>query len=257
MYTRRQRPPSTSASSTSTAGSLWARRLSISVCSGVIEIGPYAKKAGDRPLSVQLPALLADLRSAVRKSQSSIASGRRPMTLTGSRRARSRPAAQTLDGIEDRLRDLRLGGAWHVLDGLLALGVHGEDRDLIHVRVETNVLARDVVHDDRVESLLGQLPAGVVDRALAVLGGEADQRLTVPPLRRQRSEHVRGGLQLQLQARAARLLDLPLRRVTWSEVGYRGRHQQHVALRELSLAGLQQLGRGAQLMTDHARRARQ
>src|ERR1019366_625017 len=55
MNTRRHLPPRTSASSTSTSGSLWARRLSISVCSAVIWVGPYAKRAGLRPLSVRLP----------------------------------------------------------------------------------------------------------------------------------------------------------------------------------------------------------
>src|SRR5271165_101204 len=55
MKTRRQRPPRTSARSTSTSGSLVASRVSISVWRGVI-LGPYAKKAGGRPLSVLLPA---------------------------------------------------------------------------------------------------------------------------------------------------------------------------------------------------------
>src|ERR1700730_12585094 len=73
MNTRRQLPPTTSASSTSTSGSLGARRRSISACSDVIDLLLYAKKAGLRPLSVRLPA------SAHRheSSGSSIASGQR------------------------------------------------------------------------------------------------------------------------------------------------------------------------------------
>src|SRR5665213_79859 len=47
MNTRRHLPPRTSASSTSTSGSLWARRLSISVCSGVINsLLTQKKRAG-------------------------------------------------------------------------------------------------------------------------------------------------------------------------------------------------------------------
>ncbi len=49
MNTRSERPPSTSASSTSTSGSLSARRLSISVCMGVIELAPLRKKSGRAP----------------------------------------------------------------------------------------------------------------------------------------------------------------------------------------------------------------
>src|ERR1700682_1245397 len=82
MNTRRHLPPRTSASSTSTSGSLWARRRSISACSDVIDLLLYAKKAGLRPLSVRLPA------SAHRheSSRSSIASGRPRTASLGTRR---------------------------------------------------------------------------------------------------------------------------------------------------------------------------
>src|SRR5438552_2806069 len=49
MYTRRQSPPTTSASSTSTSGSLRASRVSISPCNVVIESAPLRKKSGRAP----------------------------------------------------------------------------------------------------------------------------------------------------------------------------------------------------------------
>src|ERR1700720_1615023 len=72
MNTRSDLPPRISASSTSTSGSLSARRLSISACMGVINMLLYAKKAGLRPLSVLLPASARQHES----SRSSIALGR-------------------------------------------------------------------------------------------------------------------------------------------------------------------------------------
>src|SRR6476661_6405858 len=82
MKTRRQRPPSTSARSTSVSGWLVARRVSISLCSALIVLvglGPYAKKAGGRPLSVLLPAP----RRRHESCQSSIASARLPISASG------------------------------------------------------------------------------------------------------------------------------------------------------------------------------
>ena len=56
--------------------------------------------------------------------------------------------------------------------------------------------------------LATSLPRARVDRAVAVLGGEADQRLAVAALRGEAREHVARRLELELQALAPGLLDL-------------------------------------------------
>ena len=95
-------------------------------------------------------------------------SARRP----GSHARSQRSPRATLDGVEDRLGD---AAACSRAGRALAGG--GEDRDLVGVDVEADVRARDVVDDDRVEALAGELRAAALDAPLAVLGGEADQRL--------------------------------------------------------------------------------
>ena len=79
----------------------------------------------------------------------------------------------------------------------MRLAAGGEDRHLVVGHVEADVGARDVVDDDGVEALAGELVAPVVQRPLAVLGGEADQQLAGTPPRRQRRDDVRRRLELQ------------------------------------------------------------
>ena len=74
--------------------------------------------------------------------------------------------------------------------------------------VEADVRAGDVVDDDRVEALGGELAARGVDRGLAVLGGEADERLARRGACGEPGEHVGGRLELELQGSRAGLLDL-------------------------------------------------
>ena len=76
--------------------------------------------------------------------------------------------------LEDRPGDVGLGGARNV-----QLVAGGDHRDLVLERVEADSVGRDVVDDDRVEALAGELLTAVVERALAVLCGEADQRLVL------------------------------------------------------------------------------
>src|SRR5580698_1178657 len=99
-----------------------------------------------------------------------------------------------LNGVEDRLGDLGLGGA---RDVLLTRG--GEDRDLIALRADPDVRAGDVVDDDHVQPLLLELAAPVFNRATAVLGGKPYERLPRAPPCRQRLEYIRGRLELQAQ----------------------------------------------------------
>ena len=84
-----------------------------------------------------------------------------------------------------------------------AVGGHGEDRDLVVVGVEADVGARDVVYHDRVQPLPRELLARELDRPLAVLGREADDRLAVATAGDEAREHVPRGLELELQASAA------------------------------------------------------
>src|SRR4051794_37460125 len=349
MKTRRQRPPSTSASSTSMSGSLWASRCSISVCSAFIffvDPVPYAKRAGVRPLSVLLPALARRHESCASRIAPGSAPftngpgeiGRRSMPASPARRCRGgasaefsfapravpveavvlalrtqrarerkrlaglavaaellhrssqaeqrvvvrrrvrcdRPEllggpfvalcveqraaerladrglvglevarfaqrddrglvvtvleqltaapvelvhavhrstlealAQPLHRVEDRARDLLLRRPRDLLgrDRAVALG-GGEDRDLVRRRVEADVGTGDVVEDDRVESLRGELAAGALEALRAVLGREAHERLARAPRGRERAQHVGRRLQYQLELLAPALLDL-------------------------------------------------
>ena len=359
MNTRRQRPPTTSARSTSTSGSLSARRLSMSVCSVVIDLTPYAKKAGGRPLSVLLPAparrhescrsriaaapsahsaaqarcgvaartfavqpvvgALGGQRAGQRERLAGLAVASRAAASSGpGRTARSRwwacceataselrggafvalgvkqraperladrglvglevarlaqrhdrglvvavveqlaaplvevvdalhrtqfnrLLAQAPDGVEDRVGDLRLGGARHVALGdppaPFASPWRVEDRDLVGVDVEADVRARDVVDDDRVEPLGGELAARVLDRAAR--RARRRSRPASGPSRRLRGEpgeHVGGRLEHELQALALGLLDLAVGGRRGREVGDGGGHQQHVAARGTPLA---------------------
>jgi hypothetical protein len=66
----------------------------------------------------------------------------------------------------------------------------GDDRDLVVVALEADIRARDVVDDDGVEPLVLELAAPVLEGAVAVFGGEADQKLAGAALRREAAEDV-------------------------------------------------------------------
>src|SRR4051794_37917995 len=100
--------------------------------------------------------------------------------------------AQIVDGLEDRARDRGLRGARHV-----ALAAGGHDGHLVLDAFEADVLPADVVDHDRVEALAAQLVPAVLDRAFAVLGGEADDRLPSAAGARERGDDVVGALELQ------------------------------------------------------------
>ena len=99
--------------------------------------------------------------------------------------------------------------------------VGSDDRDLVLGGVEANARLCDVVDDDGVEALAGELAAAVLDSLISVLGGEADQRLVRPASARQGFEDV--GRWLKLDRRDALvLLDLRVPRVRRAKVGDRG-----------------------------------
>src|SRR4051795_7648323 len=102
--------------------------------------------------------------------------------------------AQIVDGLEDRARDRGLRGARH-----MTLAAGGHDGHLVLDAFEADVLPADVVDDDRVEALAAQLVAAVLDRALAVLGGEADERLARPAGGGEGRDDVVGALEGQRQ----------------------------------------------------------
>src|SRR5437868_6572292 len=65
-----------------------------------------------------------------------------------------------------------------------------DQHDLVLGRVETDVVPRDVVEDDQIGSLRGQLLARAGEAGVAVVGGEADQQLPVTPPCAELREHV-------------------------------------------------------------------
>src|ERR1700761_5855781 len=82
--------------------------------------------------------------------------------------------AETVDPVEDSVGDGVLGG----LRDLLLVG-GGDQEDLVLGAVEADRRVGDVVEDDQVGALAGQLGAGPVDRFAPVLGGEADDGLAL------------------------------------------------------------------------------
>ncbi len=154
----------------------------------------------------------------------------------GSRGRRPRPRAGRRR-VEHRAGDLGLRGALDV-----AIGLRGDDRDLVVLALEADVGAGDVVDHDRVEPLASELVAPVRDRVLPVLGGEADDRLARAPAGGQRRQHVGGRLERERQLVAVGLLDLAGDGRGGTEVGDRGGHEQHVGAGERRLAGRLQLG---------------
>src|SRR3954468_10691996 len=127
------------------------------------------------------------------------------------------PRAHIGDGVEHGARDGRLRRARDV-----ALARRGDDRDLVVGALEADVRAADVVDDDGVEALARELVAPVLDRALAVLGGEADERLAVAAAGGERRDDVLGALEGQLEPLALVLLELRGGRLGRAVVGHRG-----------------------------------
>src|SRR3954467_13106960 len=116
---------------------------------------------------------------------------------------RDYPEPQGLDRVEHRRRHRAFGSARH---GALVGG--GDDFHLVVLDVEADVGARDVVDHDRVQALALELAAGALDRALAVLGGEADERLVRASPGRERAENVVRGFEVERQPVPAALRDL-------------------------------------------------
>src|SRR5207248_1985189 len=83
------------------------------------------------------------------------------------------------------------------------------------------------------------------ERALAVLGGEADERLSVATLLGEAGEHVVRRFELERDRVTPALLELALVRCRGPEVRHGRGHQQHVAAGELTLARVLQLRRRA------------
>ena len=79
-----------------------------------------------------------------------------------------------------------------------------DDPDFVVGGLEADPGSADVINDDRVEFLPRELVAPVGERALAVLGGEADDQLAVAAALGERGEHVRSTDETQVQFPAGR-----------------------------------------------------
>src|SRR5690348_13281444 len=88
--------------------------------------------------------------------------------------ARSAIPQQRLHLVEDRACDLLLRCLRHG-----PLGFGRQERHLVLVRVEADVGSRDVVEDEEVGPLTGELLPGALEAGRAGLGGEADEELAV------------------------------------------------------------------------------
>ena len=109
----------------------------------------------------------------------------------------------------------------------------GDDPDLVVGGVEADAGAADVVDDDGVEVLAGELVAAVGERALAVLGGEADEQLAGAAAggeRRTSTSCVRTRRRFS-SAPVWSFLSLPACAAGRPVVGDGGGHQQHVGTR--------------------------
>ena len=125
-----------------------------------------------------------------------------------------------------------------------------QDRDLVGVDVEADVAARDVVDDDRVQPLLVELARACSTAPLAVLGGEADERLPGAAIGSERAEHVGRRLELQPQPLAAGLLELAARRR--GAAGSRRRRRPSAARRRRGTPARRQLCSSAAVPTRDA-----
>src|SRR6478736_3375334 len=88
----------------------------------------------------------------------------------------------------------------------MPLVLRRDDPDLIVWRLEADSSPTDVVNDDRIEFLTGQLLTSVRERSLAVLGSEADEQLIGPAALGQRREHVCSTHETQVQFPAGLVL---------------------------------------------------
>src|SRR3954454_946945 len=209
-----------------------------------------SRRTSTAPLSAC--AMRRESATAVSSSESATRSGSSMLAMGGRSGARRlcRGAllrAQIVDRLEDRARDRGLRRPRHV-----ALAGGGHDGHLVLDAFEADVLPADVVDDDGVEALALELAAAVVDRALAVLGGEADEGLVRPAGGRERGDDVVCALQREGERLAPVLLQLRLRRLGRAVVGDRGGHEQDVGARELGLARLLELGGGGDVDVAHA-----
>src|SRR3954469_22564718 len=200
-----------------------------------------------------------DRATAVSSSESATRSGSSMLAMVEGGRARARGRtlcrgallrAQIVDGLEHRAGHRGLRRSRH-----MTLAAGGHDGHLVLDAFEADVLPADVVDDDRVEALAAQLVAAVLDRALAVLGGEADERLARPAGGGEGRDDVVGALEGQRQRVALVLLELGLRRLARAVIGDRGRHQHDVRGGERGLAGVLQLGGGRDVDVAHPRGA--
>src|ERR671910_1869202 len=84
-----------------------------------------------------------------------------------------RPRPDRLDPVEDRLRDLVLGG-----ERDLVLAVALDDHNLVLLALEADLRAGDVVEDDRVGALALELLPGPLDTGIG-FRREADEGLAL------------------------------------------------------------------------------
>ena len=162
---------------------------------------------------------------------SDAAAARRPRALHRSARRPPAPVVSRLDEHAQHDRQRRARPARpraFAARGTCVAARGGDDRDLVVGGVEADVRARDVVDDDRVDPLARELVAPVVQRALAVLGGEADERLVGPARRREAREDVRRALELDAHALVGGLLQLAGEAARRAEVRDGGGHEQDV-----------------------------
>src|SRR4051794_27969141 len=152
-------------------------------------------------------------------------------------------AKDLLHGVEDEGRDLLLACAF-----VRTFPIGGDEGDGVVRRVETDVAARDVVEDDRVDVLARELLPRTFETPVALVGGEADQHLAGAPVRAERLEDVGRGLELERPGRRVLrpLRGQGLRRLV---VGDRRRHDDDVGLRAAGERLALEIGGGRRL--DH------
>ena len=102
----------------------------------------------------------------------------------------------------------RIAAAIFALDafGTCRSSLGRDDPDFVVGGLEADAGSADVVNDDRVEFLPRELVAPVGERAVAVLGGEADDQLAVAAALGERGEHVRSTDETQVQFPAGLIL---------------------------------------------------
>ena len=127
--------------------------------------------------------------------------------------------------------------------GTCSSPVGRHDRDLVAIGVEAEPGLGDVVADDRVEALASELLPRACEPALAVLGGEPDERLAVAAASGQPGEDV--GRRLELERQRALTRDLPVGDLVRAVVRDGGAHHEDVGRVEFVLACRRELGGAA------------